>query len=471
MILTAFVKRQLGTFSILTAIALGLMVFVYARIPASLGIGVYNVKAEFADASGLYPKALVTFHGVKVGEVSSLNLTPTMAVATLQLSDGTSIPANVIAELHSTSAIGEQYVDLVPQGTAKGTLSAGTVLDPSRTVPMPQITPVLESLNHLLQSVPLQATTNVLNQVNEGLGSQGRNVNQFIDASSQLINEAQQQISATTGLISALQPVLKQQNQLALQTVSYMSSLNAFTQQLAAKDADLRSLLSQGPTGLKNVTTTVNDLQKSLPALLSNLGVTGQVLKTYLPNLQQTLVTYPALVARLQSAVNPRASQGDVQLDLRAGIDNPPSCETGYLPIGNRRSPSTTSTRSVNILAHCSVAPNNPSSIRGARNLPCPNSSVRGPLPSSCGLVFGKGTAAGSGTGSSSALNSGSTAVGSNFAGTKSGSTKPPVSGAHTQTVADRFGGGDLTWVTGLIGALMVAAAGVRLRRARRTRS
>lgn len=467
MILTAFVKRQLGTFTILTAIALGLMVFVYARIPASVGIGVYHVKAEFGDASGLYPKALVTFHGVKVGEVSSLNLTPTMAVATLRLNDGTSIPANVVAELHSTSAIGEQYVDLVPQGMPKGALSDGTVLDPSRTVPMTQITPVLESLNHLLQSVPLQATTDVLNQVNEGLGSQGRRVNQLIDSSSTLVQSAQQQISATTGLISALQPVLDQQNQLAPQTLSSLSSLNALTKELAAKDADLRALLSKGPTGLGNVTTTVNDLQKSLPGLLGNLGVTGQVLHSYLPNLQQILVTYPATVARLQSTVNPRASQGDVQLDLRAGINNPPSCETGYLPVGNRRSPATTAVRDVNKLAHCAVDPTNPSSIRGARNLPCPNSSARGPVPAFCGLVYGKGTWPVGDNSSSNSDTALGAATGSTPMGGGQSAAKPPASGAGIQTVSERLAGGNLTWVTGLVGGLLIAVAAFRLRRAR----
>lgn len=464
MILTAFVKRQLGMFCILTAIALGLMVFVYARIPADLGIGVYSVKAEFDDASGLYPKALVTFHGVKVGQVTSVSLTPTMAVATFRLDDGTSIPANVDAELHSTSAIGEQYVDLVPKGTPTGTLTGGTTLGLSRTVPMPQISPVLNSLNHLLQSVPLNATTNVLNQINTGLGSQGRQVNQLIDSSSKLVASAQQQISATANLISVLQPVLTQQIRLAPFTVSYMSSLNAFTKELAAKDVDLRSLLNHGPTGLAQVTTTVRDLQQSLPSLLRNMGVTGSVLKTYLPNLQQTLAVYPATVAALQSAVNPRASQGDVQLDLRAGVNDPPSCITGYLPVNDRRSPSISSVRSVNLGMHCTAAPDNPSGVRGDRNLPCPNSAARGPVPASCGLVFGKGVTPTSAQGSAASTGStASTVAGSTDAAGATKSTKSPTTNASV-TVADRLMGGNLSWVIVLLGGVLIGAAGFRLR-------
>jgi phospholipid/cholesterol/gamma-HCH transport system substrate-binding protein len=391
MVLTKLIKRQLRIFAVLTAVALGLMVFTYARIPAMVGIGVYSVKTEFTDASGLYPKALVTYRGVKVGQVSDLELGPTTAVATLRLDNGTKIPGNVDAELHSTSAVGEQYIDLVPKGESTTALKDGDLIDQTRTVEMPQITPVLDSVNNLLKSVPLKETTHVLDQINEGLGSDGPQLGEFIDASGKLVNEAQRQIAATTGLIRALEPVLATQQQVAPRTIGYASSLRVLTRQLAAKDADLRTLLRAGGPGLDKVSATVNDLQASLPMLLDNLSVSGKVLHTYLPQLEQALVVYPATVGRLQQAVNPRAKQGDVQLDLRAGLNNPPSCSQGYLSTDDRRSPADRTVRKVDTLAHCEKAPTNPSSIRGARNLPCPNSSARGPLPSSCGLTFGSG--------------------------------------------------------------------------------
>lgn len=391
MVLTRLIKRQLRIFAVLTAVALGLMVFTYARVPAMVGIGVYDVKAEFGDASGLYPKALVTYRGVKVGEVSSLELGSTSAVATMRLDSGTRIPANVDAELHSTSAVGEQYVDLVPKGAPGASLQDGDVLPRTRTVEMPQITPVLDSVNHLLKSVPLRTTSEVLDQVDEGLGPNGPEVGELIDASGKLIDEAQDRIAATTGLIQALEPVLTTQQRLAPQTVGYAASLRQLTQQLASKDADLRSLLRAGGPGLDAVSATVDDLQSTLPMLLDNLSVSGQVLNTYLPQLEQSLVVYPATIGRLQSTVNPRAKQGDVQLDLRAGVNNPPACSTGYLATRDRRSPAARTVRKVDTLAHCDGAPQNPSSIRGARNLPCPGSPARGPLPASCGLEFGQG--------------------------------------------------------------------------------
>ncbi|HET7735360.1 MAG TPA: MCE family protein [Nocardioidaceae bacterium] len=394
MLLTPLIKRQLRVFAVLATVALGYAFIHYARVPAMLGAGVYNVTVDFEDASGLYPRAAVTYRGVNVGVVSELGLTGDGAVATLRIDSGTDIPAGVSAELHSTSAIGEQYIDLVdPTGSdtsGKGSyLAEGAAIPQERAVEMPQITPVLDSVNRLLKSIPKEKTKAVLSQLDEGLGGSGSELNELVDSSGKLLTEAQSQIDVTTSLIAVLRPVLGTQAELASETQSYADALNDVTSALARNDsADLKTLLNNAPGGLDAATATVADLQQVLPMMLANLTTNAEVLNTYLPNVKQILVLYPSLVARLQAAVNPRAGLGDVQLDLRAGVNNPPTCQTGYLPANERRSPGITTTRDVNRLAHCEIAPDNPTAVRGGRNLPCPHSSTRGPLPAACGITF-----------------------------------------------------------------------------------
>lgn len=392
MLLTPLIKRQLRLFAVLSVVALGFAFLHYARVPAMLGAGVYNVTVDFEDASGLYPKAAVTYRGVRVGVVSDLDISDTGAVATLRIDNGTDIPAAVSAELHSTSAIGEQYVDLVDpakSGSGGKTLAEGAAIPRDRAVEMPQITPVLDSVNRLLKSVPKKETQAVLDQIDEGLGGSGPELNELVDSSGKLLTEAQSQIDATTSLIAALQPVLDTQADLAPETQGYADSLDKVTAVLAKGDsADLRALLKNAPGGLDAATATVTDLQPVLPMLLANLTTNAQVLNTYLPQVKQSLVLYPSLVARLQSAINPRAAEGEVKLDLRAALNNPPTCQSGYLPAKERRSPRITDTRKVDRLAHCKIAASNPTAVRGARNLPCPSSPARGALPADCGTTF-----------------------------------------------------------------------------------
>jgi phospholipid/cholesterol/gamma-HCH transport system substrate-binding protein len=392
MLLTSLIKRQLRIFVVLASVALGLTFFLYAKVPSMVGIGVYDVKVDFADASGLYPKALVTYRGVEVGKVANLEVSHDGAVATLRIANDADIPADAIAELHSTSAIGEQYVDLVADHGNGPYFQDGAEIPRDRAKAMPQITPVLDSVNRLLASVPRSQTRRVLTEVGDGLGGSGPDLGRVIDSSSQLLGEAQAHIDATTSLVAALQPVLSTQQELGPTTRSYAAALDHLTASLAANDsAALRALLHRGPVGLDALTRTVTDVQPTLPMLLYNLSTNAQVLHTYLPELRQTLVVYPATIATLQGMANPRAGFGDAKVDLRAAFNDPPSCRAGYLPPSERRSPSDTRTRRVDPLAHCEIPNDDPTAVRGARNLPCPDSARRGPLPEACGLTFRAG--------------------------------------------------------------------------------
>lgn len=389
MILTSLVKTQLRLFAVLTAIALSLALFHYVQVPKMVGVGVYDVDAQYRDASGLYPQAAVTYRGVEVGRVQSLEIEDGISVATLRIEDEHEIPLNAVAELHSTSAIGEQYVDLVAEpGTAGPSLRDGSVIPTDRTVEMPQISPVLDSLNALLASVPEDATRRVLDQTAEGLGGAGPELGSLVDATSSLVDEAQLRLQETTSLIAALEPLFQTQLELRGRTVGYTTNLAALADELAARDVDIRALLAQGPGGLRQAQQLVDQLQPTLPMLLQNLTTNARVLNTYLPQIKHALVAYPVTVARLQGAINPRAAEGDVNLDLRASFNDPPACSEGYLPASQRRSPSVTTTREVNILAHCTVPTSDPRSVRGTRNLPCPQGDGRGPTPASCGLRF-----------------------------------------------------------------------------------
>lgn len=392
MLLTPLIKRQLAIFGVLSAGALTLTSVRYAQLPAEAGIGVHEVSVDFADASGLYSRAQVTYRGVQVGKVTALEVHESGARATLRLEDDVEIPADAVAELHSTSAIGEQYVDLVAPDGDGPFLDDGATIPVDRTVEMPQITPVLESLNRLLASVPRDETRAVLDGIGAGLAHAGRDVGGLVDQSDRLLRAAQENVDATTDLLAAATPVLATQRDLAGSTRDYAAALRALSGALAAEDsADLRALLRNGPDGLDELARTAEGLQPVLPMLMANLTSNAEVLNTYLPQLRETLVVYPVTASRLQAAVNPRAAYGDVQLDLRATFGNPPTCQSGYLPAGERRSPGDTTTRDVDILAHCEIPSSDPTAVRGARNLPCPDSSRRGPVPASCGLRFGSG--------------------------------------------------------------------------------
>lgn len=135
MMLTRFVRIQLSIFAVLTVIGLVVMSLMYVRLPQLVGIGQYNVTVELASTGGLYPHSNVTYRGNTVGTVKSVTLSPVGVDAVLSIDSGQKIPADVDAAVRSVSAVGEQYVDLVPHenGSADEHLGDGDVIPLDRT--------------------------------------------------------------------------------------------------------------------------------------------------------------------------------------------------------------------------------------------------------------------------------------------------------------------------------------------------
>ena len=117
MILTRRILIQMAIFIAVAATALAIMVFGYMRLPEMVGIGQYRVTVELPETGGLYPRANVTYRGAQVGLVDSVELTDSGAgvAAVLKLTSNIKIPADVEAKCTASSAVGEQYVQLIPR--------------------------------------------------------------------------------------------------------------------------------------------------------------------------------------------------------------------------------------------------------------------------------------------------------------------------------------------------------------------
>src|SRR5271156_444701 len=118
--LTRIIKRQLVLFGILTAVALLVLGVYYLRIPSLVGIGQYQLKAELPASGGLYPTSNVTYRGITIGKVTDVEPTQRGAEATMSIDSQFKIPLDASANVHSVSAVGEQYLALVSEGKAPG---------------------------------------------------------------------------------------------------------------------------------------------------------------------------------------------------------------------------------------------------------------------------------------------------------------------------------------------------------------
>ena len=80
------------------------------------GVGHYTVTVRTARGGrACTRRGNVTYRGTEVGRVEDVRLTDTGVEAVLSLKSEVNIPSDLDAEVHSQSAVGEQYVALLPR--------------------------------------------------------------------------------------------------------------------------------------------------------------------------------------------------------------------------------------------------------------------------------------------------------------------------------------------------------------------
>ncbi|MFE9320688.1 MCE family protein [Nocardia sp. NPDC052278] len=371
--LTRFVRIQLTVFTILTVVSLTVMGLKFVQIPALLGIGRYQVTIELATNGNLYKTANVTYRGKTVGRVADIEPAPDGVMATLSMDSDTKIPDDVDAHVHSRSAIGEQYVDLVPRTSAPPYLRDGSRIPVDRTTVPQDIGTLLDTVNRSLAALPSDNLHKLIDESYRGFDGTGPSIARLLDAASGLSKDGRENITPMTNLIENAGPVLDATVASDASIRAWAGNVATLTGQLADSDATLRDLLVQGRAAADQATALFEKLRPTLPVLLANMVGLGQVAVTYNAALEQILVLLPAGAAVLDTMAYPnRNGTPSDFMSFKLGMNVPPPCTVGYLPASQRRDASAEDepTRPVQPL-YCALPQSDPNAVRGARNYPC----------------------------------------------------------------------------------------------------
>ena len=302
--LTRFIKIQLVLFTILTIIALVVLGWYYLRIPSlqPFAIGQYELKAELPRSGGLYATANVTYRGTQIGKVISVEPTETGAMATMSIDDRYKIPVDATANVHSVSAIGEQYLDLVSTG------NPGQYLESGQTIPRDR--------SHGAQRGRSGAGRR---QRRAGGTAQGedrrvcspkprrrwadwaRRCNGWSTRRRTSRWDSRTTCPQVNDIIENSTPILDSQVHSGDAIEQWSRNLNIIAAQSAEQDAALRSALQQAPPTLDQVSAVFSGVRDSLPQTLANLAVVIDMLKRYNKGLEQTLVILPQGAAVAQA--------------------------------------------------------------------------------------------------------------------------------------------------------------------------
>jgi phospholipid/cholesterol/gamma-HCH transport system substrate-binding protein len=371
------VKLQLALFGVVALVAGAVMIFGYIKLPAMLfGTGRYTVTAQFPQAAGLYASSNVTYRGTEVGRVTSVALSDTGVDATLELKSGVAIPSNLIAQVHSASAIGEQYVSLTPLDSTSGPLRGGDVIPESRTAIPADISNLLDATNTALQAIPNDNLRTAVDESYTAIGGLGPDLSRFVKGSTQLAIDSQKNLDPLLNVVDNSAPILDSQAQSTDAIAQFSRNIATITGELRDQDSSVASTLDNGGAAADQVRQLFNRVQPTLPMLLANLVNIGQVALTYQADIEQLLVLLPAGTADLGATTvanrNTKQAYKGWYLDFNLKINLPPPCTTGYLPASQIRPPSLVDSpdRPKDDL-YCRIPQDSMFNVRGARNIPC----------------------------------------------------------------------------------------------------
>jgi phospholipid/cholesterol/gamma-HCH transport system substrate-binding protein len=371
------VKIQLAIFTAIAVVALAVMSLHFVKLPAMLfGVGRYTVRMQLPEAGGLYGTGNVTYRGTEVGQVQTVRLTDTGVEAVLSLKSGIPIPSNLKAEVHSQSAIGESYVELLPRNGTSPPLKGGDVIPLADTSVPPNINALLSAANTALGAIPHDNLKTVIDESYTAVGGLGPELSRLIMGSSNLAIDARKNLDPLVALIDQAQPVLDSQTHTSDAVAAWASHLATVTTELQTHDEAVAGIVDKGGPAFGEARQLIERLQPTLPILLANLVSIGQVALTYQNDIEQLLVIFPMSISAEQAGImgnfNTKQAYHGQYLSFNLNLNLPPPCLTGFLPAQQQRIPTFEDypKRAAGDL-YCRVPQDSWLNVRGARNTPC----------------------------------------------------------------------------------------------------
>lgn len=361
------VKVRLVAFVTVSLLGISYLALNYIGLAGRLFGSEYTVAADFADSGGIFPNAEVTYRGVPIGRVSGMHLLPNGVRVDLRIdSDRWHIPAASRAVVTDRSAVGEQFVDLVPASDSGPYLRPGAVIPMSQTaIPVSSQT-LLLNLDMLVRHVDRDALATVVDELGTAFNGSGTDLAALLDYGDQLLTAASAALPQTLKLIDDGGTALDTLNAERAPLRTFAAQLRLLAGQLRASDPDLRRVLSAGPPAVAELTGLITDNKTDAGVLLANLLTTSDLLVRRVGGLRQILSAYPAVAAGGYTSV---LAQGAVHFGLVLNLDDPPPCVRGYgdtpkrLPQDTRNTPANTGAR-------CAEPRGSNTDVRGSQNVP-----------------------------------------------------------------------------------------------------
>ncbi len=328
------VRMRLLVFALVGGLAVVVAGVRYAGLWDAVSPSSYEVRVELVRSGGIFERAEVTYRGVTVGRVREVDFRRDGVTAVLAIDDDWEIPSSLTANVRNRSAVGEQYVDLVPDRDGGPFLADGDVIVAADTTTPVTTAELLVAVDLFLESVPRRDLSVVIRELDTTFSGAGRDLRELVRNSATILDEAQRVLPATQRLLVDAGTVLRTQDDQSELVAGALRDLALLTAVFGDQDDDVRTILVRAAAAADQLRLLAVGLAPPLPPLLADVAVVAGIAGDRVAEIEETLVARPYALA---SALTP--GRGERAHFSFQGTLEPRPCREGYVPPGRWRSP------------------------------------------------------------------------------------------------------------------------------------
>ena len=312
------------TFLVLSAVLIVALVVSIFRVSPK-----YSIYATFADSGGVFTNQEVTYRGVTVGQVGTLRIVPSGVRIQLVVDKKFDrIPKiGTRARVMFKSAVGEQFVDLLPRTRSGPYFRDGDGIGLSSTDLPVQQEELLRLLDSVLAGVPPKALARLVEAIGTGLGGRGAELHTALAALDPLTRTLASRTAALNALNVNADRAGAAFDASAGEFVSGIRGLAGSADALRRGAPGLERLLRAGASDVPDIAGLIAARKAELNGTIANLATITRISYDHLKSVENTLDWLPvfldALVGSYDSTTN-RFRFGQILTEL----DNPP-CSYG----------------------------------------------------------------------------------------------------------------------------------------------
>ncbi|GAB18815.1 Mce family protein [Gordonia effusa NBRC 100432] len=261
-------KIMVGNLGLIVVMLLGFAYLGFGSLRWQPFTSNYSLTIHFPNSGGLQGTSDVTLRGARIGEVASIQTTPTTVDVRVRVESDVKINRNTIVAARGLSAAGEQYVDFQPPTADGPYLNDGDTINVNQTKVTVPFSSMLESTLGVVDQIDPVKLASIVDELDLAVNRGDNQLKALFDSGGEIFRYLYDALPETTSLIQNTGTILKTTAGIQPDFATLTSGAESVINSLVASDKEIRTLLGRGPNQLTSLTGSLNQVRDPLSDLI-----------------------------------------------------------------------------------------------------------------------------------------------------------------------------------------------------------